>query len=432
MNMKRICLCLISFAFILSACANTQQPDLPQDDISNCSTPTEEYTKELKPETIDTPAGIEQGIVESYDVVNQEQDTGFLGDIHAGQLYPLTSENSRGFSGTSVNKGIYINGFFYPVPARGSVYGFSANQTISPTPRTSYGAYIGPNPTYHLNIDGVFIRPTLSGYIVVNSSESMKHIDRDTGSVLHQINIPQNITYPPLNFFMTGAYRVIRDVTDDLSAVLYVYQEVGEYFADWQNAAMNGVFLMEYPDMASRQIMPEGYFYHSVRFVNNDKMVMAYRFGGGGLRLVSYDMESGEFRVVLAIEPGGTSFGNLKILNYWAMHHNGFYDIRQSRMVELSLPELQLNIDGVDITENVPYTISYAGLVYFFNSDNDLVELNPQTGQERLAGYSMGSPTETEIQMMSWLRSDCPNTLIAWFLIRGEYPSGVYRFEIGD
>ena len=434
--MKKLLLCIAFLVLILSACQSATTPPTIEanNQITSASgepvldTPVD--TGELELEVVDTPADIEQSIVASHDATPRARVPGFFGDLHAGQLYPLTSENSRGFSGTSVNRGIYISGFFYPVPARGSVYGFSATQTISPTLRTADGAYISPNPTYHLNIDGVFIRPTPSGYIVINIGESIKHIGRDTCSALRQMSIPQNITYPPLNFFTMGAYRVIRDVTNDLSAILYVYQEVGEYFVDWQNAAMNGVFLMEYPDMISRQIMPEGYNYHSVRFVNNGRMVMAYRFGGGGLQLVSYDTENGEFRVVLPIMLDGTSFGNLQILNYWAMHGNGFFDIRQNRVVELSLPVLHLNVDGIDTTETVPYTISYAGLVYFFDSDNNLIELNPQTGQQSLTGYSIGSPG-TEIQVMSWMRSDCPSTIIAWFRIRGEYPTGIYRFEVG-
>ena len=135
--------------------------------------------------------------------------------------------------------------------------------------------------------------------------------------MLRRISISQNITYRSLSIFTAGAYRAIWDVINDLSAVLYVYQEVGEYFVDRQNSPANGVFLIEYPGMTSRRIMPEGYFYRSVRFANNGRMIMAYRFGEGlaGAQLVICDMEIGEFHVVLAIEPDGISFGNLQILN---------------------------------------------------------------------------------------------------------------------
>jgi len=333
----------------------------------------------------------------------------FFGEIHAHGFPTSLSSPNKGFSPFFYKtdyRSIYFDGFFYPAPALNGVYRFCTTQDRQWNIQDIDGQAIPPDPARHLDVDGVFIRPTLYGYIVVKSGESVKLIDRDTGAVLRRIDISQDTRHPFLYRHSSpeGASKWISDVTSDLSALLYI---------------RNGVFLMEYPGTASRQIMPEGYRYLFVRFANNERLVMANRVGEGidGTQLVSHDMESGEFRVVLEVPNPQPMMGvvTLWTLNYWAIHYTGFYDIRQDRFVEVNLP-----LPNDHIFTPSPYIVSYKGLVYFFDNTGNLMEFDPQTGQQIFTGYSM----EKDTGWSWWMESDCPNSIIA-------YVSGVYRFEVG-
>ena len=416
-SLKKVCLCIVVLVVIFSACASPQQADGYDSDIS-----AEEYAAEAETEVVDTPTDIEPDITEVNDTT-ETKEPGFFGDIDAHSVPLRMSSPSRGFSNffdRSDYRSTYVGGYFYPAPALGGVYRFC---TVQDRGRWHIPDEHNPppDPALHLSVDGIFFRPTPHGYIITdNSRESISLIDRDTGAILRHISRP----------WYEKPFGGIVDVAGDLSSTLFSYQRtylmpdscIPDFTYLQEIYTMNGVFLMEYPSMVSRQIMPGDYVYTSVRLVNDDSMVVAIRIGDNieGDQLVLYDIQTGEFRVVRDMPHTDILFNEIpRIFNYWVIYNYGFYDVRQGRWVDVDLPRWRRENGGLRYWPT-RYTVSHAGLVYYFNTDDNLMELNPQTGQERFIGYSIEGAAD-----IRWMRSDCPNAIVGHIFM-----SGVYRFEV--